>query len=117
MLSPSQRIPSPKWPLLCGLLAVGLLATVPEPAYAQSSQFCHGYARDTAQRQTRGRTVGGGLIGGTGGALIGRAIGGSGAGLAGALIGGTTGSIIGNNRAQNDYNRIYRNAYARCMGQ
>ncbi|WAJ29260.1 glycine zipper 2TM domain-containing protein [Antarcticirhabdus aurantiaca] len=46
---------------------------------------------------TTERTVGGALIGGTGGAVVGDALGGSGGAVAGALVGGTAGAVVGRN--------------------
>lgn len=46
---------------------------------------------------TTERTVGGGLIGGAGGAVVGNAVGGSGGAVIGGLAGGTAGAVIGRN--------------------
>lgn len=43
------------------------------------------------------RTVGGALIGGTGGAVVGNAVGGSGGAVIGGLAGGTAGALVGRN--------------------
>lgn len=46
---------------------------------------------------TSERTVGGALIGGTGGAVIGDAVGGTGGAVVGGLAGGTAGALVGRN--------------------
>lgn len=46
---------------------------------------------------TSERTVGGALIGGTGGAVVGNAVGGSGGAIVGGLAGGTAGALVGRN--------------------
>ncbi|MBC8129552.1 MAG: hypothetical protein H7Y08_04435 [Rhizobiaceae bacterium] len=44
---------------------------------------------------TNERTVGGALIGGTGGAILGDAVGGTGGAVVGGLAGGTAGALVG----------------------
>ncbi len=100
---------------LCSLFLTGVQAQSPDTAVAQNSAHCDGYARDYAQRNSRGHVAGGAVIGAIGGALIGGIVGGGGAAGAGALIGGGTGAIIGSDRKSRDYNALYNQAFASCM--
>ena len=59
-----------------GALAIGMLLLVPNYAQAQSASVCDGYARDFAQRHSRGGVAGGAARGAIGGGLIGGIVGG-----------------------------------------
>lgn len=52
---------------------------------------------------TTERTVGGAVIGGTGGAILGNAIGGSGGAVVGAVAGGSVGAVVGNDSGRRRY--------------
>ena len=102
--------------VLAGALALSAAVVLPVPsATAQNSAVCDGYARDFADRNSRGHVsrgagrgaIGGGIIGGIAG-------GGKGAGI-GALVGGGAGAIVGGERKSRDYNALYNQAYANCM--
>lgn len=100
-------------------LAVAVALTVgPLPALAQSqSAICDGYARNYAEKNSRGKAVGGALTGAIGGALIGGlAKGKKGAGT-GALIGTGVGALAGGANETRDYNALYVRAYNECMNR
>ncbi len=90
-------------------------ALSPDPVAAQNSSFCDGYARDYAQRNSRGHVAGGAARGAIGGGLIGAIAGGSSGAGVGALIGGGVGTVVGSNRKSRDYNSLYHSAFNRCM--
>jgi hypothetical protein len=97
------------------LLTGAALALAPELSLAQNAAYCDGYARDFAQRNSRGHVARGATRGAIGGALIGGIVrGGKGAGR-GALIGGGVGAVAGGGRKSNDYNALYQRAYSDCM--
>ena len=97
---------------VCAVFLTGGFALSPHSAVAQNSSFCDGYARDYAQRNSRGRVAGGAARGAIGGALIGAIAGSAGAG---ALIGGGIGTVVGSDRKSRDYNALYHSAFNRCM--
>ena len=97
-------------------ILVSALTALPESAAAQPyPYYCDGYARDYAQRKTRGQVASGAAVGAIGGALIGGLIRrGKGAGR-GALIGGGVGALTGGAQKSYDYNALYDRAYSKCM--
>lgn len=82
-----------------------------------AGQSCERYARNYADRNSRGDSIVDGAVKGViGGALVGGIIGG-GRGLGqGALIGGGLGAIIGSTQEPRTWESLYRRAYRRCMG-
>jgi uncharacterized membrane protein len=101
--------------LLPSLVFFAAFSVTPTPGYTQNSRVCDGYARDFAQRHSRGRAARGGVIGAVGGGLIGGiAGGGRGAGI-GALVGGGAGLAVGGSRQREDFNALYNRAYNDCM--
>jgi len=101
----------------CFLFLVADFALIPGPALAQNSSYCDGYARDYAQRNSRGHVADGALTGAIGGALIGGLIGGGRGAGAGALIGLGTGAIVGSDDKSRHYNSLYHSGYRNCMGR
>jgi uncharacterized membrane protein len=97
---------------VCAVFLTGGFALSPHSAVAQNSSICDGYARDYAQRNSRGRVAGGAARGAIGGALIGAIAGGAGVG---ALIGGGIGTVVGSDRKSRDFNVLYNSAFNRCM--
>lgn len=96
--------------------AVVLLSPLPAAAQSQSA-ICDGYARNYAEKNSRGKAVGGALTGALGGALIGGlAKGKKGAGT-GALIGTGVGALAGGANETRDYNALYVRAYNECMNR
>jgi hypothetical protein len=90
---------------------LGVFASTSHTVLAQSS-YCAGYARDFAERNTRGQVARSTGLGAIGGTLIGGAFGSFGAG---ALIGGGVGLLSGASRKQNNSQSLYNSAYADCM--
>lgn len=84
---------------------------------AIAGQSCDRYARNYADRNSRGDAIVDGAVKGVlGGALVGGIIGG-GRGLSqGALIGGGLGAIVGSTQEPRTWGSLYRRAYRRCMG-
>ncbi len=101
----------------CFVVLTAAVLVKPDPAAAQSPRFCDGYARDYAQRNSRGQVIGGAAMGAIGGALLGGIIGGGRGAGTGALIGGGTGALVGGAQQSNDYNSLYWRAYNQCMRQ
>lgn len=84
---------------------------------ATAKQSCDRYARNYADRNSRGDAIlDGALKGVIGGGIVGGLIGG-GRGLGqGALIGGGLGAVVGATQEPRNWNSLYRRAYRRCMG-
>ena len=103
--------------LVCFLFLITAFLLHPDRALAQDSAYCDGYARDYAQRNSRGHVADGALTGAIGGALIGGLIGGGRGAGAGALIGLGTGAIVGSDDKSRHYNSLYHSGYRNCMGR
>ena len=101
--------------IACFVFLVTAFALSPRSAVAQSSSVCDGYARDYAQRNSRGRVAGGAARGAIGGGLIGAIAGGSSGAGVGALIGGGLGTVVGSGRKSRDFDSLYHSAFNRCM--
>lgn len=112
-----QRRLSEKWTKgfwIGAAFALGLPFSTTQ-AVAQNSQICSGYARDYAQRNTRGRAAAGAARGAIGGALIGGIANDRRGARRGAGIGGATGAVIGGVNQSQDFTVLYNQAYRRCM--
>lgn len=101
--------------MACFVFLVTAFALSPHSAVAQNASVCDGYARDYAQRNSRGRVAGGAARGAIGGGLIGAIAGGSSGAGVGALIGGGVGTVLGSDRKTRDFNALYNSAFNRCM--
>ena len=99
----------------CFVVLGAAFALSPHSAVAQNSSVCDGYARDYAQRNSRGRVAGGAARGAIGGGLIGAIAGGSSGAGVGALIGGGLGTVVGSGRKSRDFDSLYHSAFNRCM--
>jgi len=99
----------------CFVVLGTAFALSPRSAFAQNSSVCDGYARDYAQRNSRGHVAGGAARGAIGGGLIGAIAGGSSGAGVGALIGGGLGTVLGSNRKSRDFDSLYHSAFNRCM--
>ena len=100
---------------ICAVFLTGGFAILPHTAVAQNASICDGYARDYAQRNSRGRVAGGAARGAIGGGLIGAIAGGSSGAGVGALIGGGLGTVVGSGRKSRDFDSLYHGAFNRCM--
>jgi uncharacterized protein YcfJ len=99
----------------CFVFLVTALVFHPDRALAQNSAHCDGYARDHAQRNSRGHVSDGAVTGAIGGGLIGGIIGGGGGLAVGALVGGGAGAVVGSDDKSRHYNALYNSAYDNCM--
>jgi uncharacterized protein YcfJ len=104
---------------LVALTLATALVSVPADAQRRGSSrhYCDARAHDIASTAAR-RTSGGGALGGAargavGGAIIGEIA--SGNAGEGAAAGAAIGAIAGGVRRSNDYDRIYRQEFERCM--
>jgi len=90
---------------------LGAFASTSQTVFAQSD-YCSGYARDYANRNTQGQVARSTGIGAIGGTLIGGAFGSFGAG---ALVGGGVGLLSGASRQSSNSQALYNRAYNDCM--
>lgn len=99
------------------ILAMLVLLFLPEHAFAQNATVCDGYARDFAQRNSRGAVASGAARGAIGGALIGGIVGRGRGARRGAAIAGGAGAVLGGAQQSRDYTSLFNEAFRRCMGE
>jgi hypothetical protein len=97
--------------LVSTFAAIGLLALGTATASAASAGYCDNYARTYANQRAGGNAIGGAVLGGIGGAALGGILGGKNAVGTGAIVGGVGGAAVGGSSWQ----RLYNDAYYRCM--
>ena len=99
--------------ILAGAVVVGAFATT---ADAQSRRgYCDRVARDYANSQTAGNTVGGAVVGGLLGAGVGALVGGGRSVGTGAAIGAGAGAVGGVANGSAAWRDNYNSRYYSCM--